>query len=123
MENTVLSNLKIDELITGFESNQTQNSVSNGGYWRKVLVERGFIASRRRYKTLWGDKISYEQFVSMKKWFTEQYGYVTYKNGRVVQPIVSEVMVLNGSIDTSIYNSSILNNKILGVEGHPLALS
>lgn len=106
VENTVLSNKRISNLIRGLESHENNHSVSHGSYWRKVLQKRGFIYSRRRYKTIWAQKISYTRFLSMKKWFNENHGFVTYKNGRVVKPIVSEVMLSNlDIIDNSIYNT------------------
>lgn len=106
VENIVLSNQGISNLITGSERDLNPNSVSHGGYWRKVLQKRGFIHSRRRYKTIWAKKISYTEFLSMRNYFKELHGFVTYKNGRVVKPIVSEIMLPNLSIiDNSIYNT------------------
>lgn len=112
VENTVLSNKGISNLIRGVESSKNKNSLSHGGYWRKVLQDRGFIYSRRRYRTIWGQKISYKEFLSMKKWFNEQHGFVTYKNGRVVKPIVSEIMLPNlDIIDSNIYNTKYILDK------------
>lgn len=126
VENTILSNKGFSKLIRGCKSDANPNMVSHGGYWKKVLEKRGFIASRRRYKTLWSEKISYSQFLSMRSYFKEQYGFVTYRNNRVVKPIASEIAVINTPISsyTTIYNTSILLNKInLGVEGTPPAIS
>ena len=112
VENTVLSNKGISNLIRGLERGVNKNSISHGSYWRKVLQERGFMYSRRRYKTIWAQKISYKEFLSMKKWFNEKHGFVTYKNGRVVKPIVSEVMLPNlDIIDSSIYSSKYILDK------------
>lgn len=111
VENIVLSNANISNLITGCERGENKNSISHGGYWRKVLEERGFIHSRRRYKSVWNEQMSYNEFLSRKKWFTEQFGFVTYKNGRIVKPIVSEVMFPNlDIIDNNIYNTNIIVN-------------
>ena len=122
VENLVLSNKGISNLITGLLRDSNKNSVSHGGYWRKVLEKRGFILSRRRYKTIWSEKISYQRFLEMRSYFKSIHGFVTYKNGRVVKPIVSEVLSPNVDyINTTLYNTSILNSiysRKLGVEGH-----
>lgn len=112
VENTVLSNKGISNLIRGVKSEDNKYAMSHGSYWRKVLQERGFIYSRRRYRTIWAQKISYSKFLSMKEYFNEQHGFVTYKNGRVVKPIVSEVMLPNlDIIDSNTYNTKyILDN-------------
>jgi hypothetical protein len=109
VENTVLSNKRIADLITGHISDDDNNRVSKGSYWRKVLEERGFMVSRRRYKTIWDKKISYSEFLSMRDWFYQEHGFVSYKNGRIVKPIVSEVMIPN--LYTSTYSSKYILSK------------
>lgn len=108
VENVVLSNKGISNVITGAITDEGHKAVSKGGYWRKVLQRRGFIYSRRRFKTIWAEKISYTTYLSMREWFYENHGFVTYKNGRVVKPIVSEVMVLDNTVST--YNSKYILN-------------
>lgn len=121
VENTVLSNQGFSNVIRGRERGDNYNSVSHGGYWRKVLQERGFVFSRRRYRTIWSQKISYTEFLSMKKWFNEQYGFVSYRKGRVVKPIVSEVFLpYTDIIDNTIYNSKYIISNYTRVEGTPL---
>lgn len=113
VENTVLSNKRIADLITGDISDDNNNRVSKGSYWRKVLQERGFIVSRRRYRTIWEKKISYSEFLSMREWFYKEHGFVSYKNGRIVKPIVSEVMVPNHYTNT--YNTKYILNKYTSI--------
>lgn len=110
VENTVLSNQGFSNVIRGLERGDNNFSVSHGGYWRKVLQERGFIHSRRRFKTIWAQKVSYAQYLSMRKWLLEEHGFVTYRKGRIVKPIVSEVMIPN--INT-VYNSKYILNSYL----------
>lgn len=114
VENIVLSNKGISNLIRGCNRKENKNSMSHGGYWRKVLQKRGFIYSRRRYKTIWSKKISYSEFLNMKSYFNSIHGFVTYKNSRVVKPIVSEILLPNlDIIDSSLYNTKyILSNYI-----------
>lgn len=116
VENTVISNISIARHLSGAKDYKVQNEVSKGSYWRSNLQKEGFILSRRRYKSVWSKKVSYLQYMSMRSFFYEKYGFVTYKNGRVVKPIVSEVGVVSDNISTNIsYNTiyyiNIYNNK------------
>jgi hypothetical protein len=113
VENIVLSNKGINNVITGSTTDGGHNAVAKGGYWRKVAQERGFIYSRRRYKQLWHKQISYSEFLNMKSYFQEKYGFVTYKNGRVVKPICSEVLLTHCNIIASTYNTTTILDKYI----------
>jgi len=93
------------------ESSSQENDIAKGKYWKQKLVEGNFIRTRRRYKTLWDKTMGYAEFLRHRAYFESKYGYVTYKNGRIVQPIVSEIGKYDNSADTyyNIYNSSIYN--------------
>lgn len=112
VENIILSNKGLSKLIRGSVTDDYKYSVSHGSYWRKVLQERGFIYSRRRFKSVWNHKISFNEYLSMRSYFYDLHGFVTYKNGRVVKPIVSEVMLTGTDlVDSTIYNTNLINNK------------
>lgn len=107
VENLVLSNKGFSKAIRGLDNNSGQKMVSHGGYWRKVLSERGFIASRRRYETVYPGKVSFNQYLSIRKQLYNQYGFVTYKKGRIVKPIVSEVSLITTPILDK-YNTTLI---------------
>lgn len=89
VENTVLSNSRISDLIT----HNLSQSPSLGTYYRKKFVENGQILSRRRFKRVVDHKMSWEHFISIRKSLYDNYGFVTYRKGYVVQPIASEVAI------------------------------
>jgi hypothetical protein len=107
---TVLSNQGFARVLK-MDTEDEKNNISKGNYWKKKLVDSDFIRCRRRYKTLWGKTMSYAEFLCHKRAFTEKYGFVTYKNGRIVKPVVSEIgKVENFSYSyINSYNSSIYN--------------
>jgi len=108
VENIVLSNMGISNLITGAKKALGHKTVSQGSYWRKKWQNEQFIHSRRRYTTISETKISYAEFKATKKYLNETFGFVTYKNGRVVKPICSEVLLVSEGIIDSSYNTSII---------------
>lgn len=107
VENIVLSNVGISEIMGG----DCKNHMVRGSYMRKLLENRGFIFSRRRYSPVSPEKISYQQFRASKNWYMEHFGFVTYKNGRVVKPIVSEVMPLTLPSFIRDYNTTYIKDR------------
>jgi len=87
---TILSNKGFERLLT----NDSEKGVS-GKYWKKKLIENDYIISRRRFNSVWSQKMTYNQFLSCKKTFTDLYGHVTYRNGRVCTEQACEVMPSN----------------------------
>lgn len=122
VENTILSNKRISELITGDMGEVNDKKVSHGHYWKKVLRERSIITTRRRFECLWDKKMSFQEYLRHKKVFNEMYGYVTFRKGRIVRPIASEVGVnfqkpnksYNSILYSNIYNNINIDNREVG---------
>lgn len=89
VENTVLSNKRIAELVSYNES----QSPSLGTYYRKKFHQSGQMISRRRFKRVVDHKMSYKEFMNIRSSLYDNYGFVTYRKGYVVKPLVSEVAI------------------------------
>lgn len=110
VENTILSNQRIAELITDDCGKDKQQKVAYGKFWKKTLEKRGIILTRRRFETLWDKKMSYNEYLRHKRFFQEEYGYVTFRQGRIVRPIASEIGAVFKTPSLS-YNTSIYITK------------
>jgi len=110
VENIILSNQGIVKIVNNVEYANNKKDISRGGYIRKMMEDRGLMFSRRRYKTLWDKTISYEKYLSVKPFFENEYGFVTYKNGRIKKPIASEIMLPNMKHSIEYNTEAILKN-------------
>jgi hypothetical protein len=108
---TTLSNNGFAKVLYS-KGKEHKNNISKGNYWKEKLIEGNFIRCRRRYKTLWDKSISYQEYLKHKPYFEKTYGYVTYKNGRVVQHIISEIGKYENTTISyyNEYNTTIYNN-------------
>lgn len=115
VENTILSNKRFSELITGDSGEKTDKKVSHGHYWKKMFENRSIITTRRRFECLWDKKMSFKEYLHHKKAFTEIHGYVTFRKGRIVKPIASEIganfQKPSLSYNTILYTNIYSNNK------------
>lgn len=114
---TVLSNEGFSSVLQ-MDTEDRKNNISKGNYWKKKLVQGDYIRCRRRYRSVWGKTMGYEEFLRHKPYFTAKYGFVTYKNGRIVKPVVSEIGKFQEFTESYInkYNSSIYNTMYNTIE-------
>ena len=102
--NTILSVNGLERILES-----VGNGSYDGKYWKKKLVENGYLTFRRRFKSLSSKTMSYQEYLKHKPYFE---GHITYTNGRICKEVVSEVSptVNYNGIDYNPYNSKYMNS-------------
>jgi hypothetical protein len=107
-QQTILSNEGIKRLLS-------QNKPISKQYWKKKLIKEGYLLFRRRFLPLQDKTMSYREYL-LHKPYTE--GNATYKNGRLVRELTSEVIVVkNNFTKIHSYNSDLMVSKLDSLKG------
>jgi hypothetical protein len=85
IEKTVLS-LQGFGVLKHSENNEIRDIKSSGAYYKRKLIEKGLITTKREFKKI--DKMSYSEFLNRKE-FGELNRKNIYKNGWLVEETIS----------------------------------
>lgn len=89
VENRILSNAKIANLVGVDYKEDTQKS--NGSYFKRRFKDFGLIESRRRFRKIHDERVSFSEYSKWRDLYRSNQDNVTWKNGFISEEIASEV--------------------------------
>lgn len=124
VKSTVLSNKGFMSIIAENKGLTPEAKKQRGKRLKNKLIERGNIVSRRRFRPISNQYYTFNQYVQVKGQIKEDYSNLTYHNGRICEEITPEVAWLDvrtvweGGSPVLPWNSSLLKEKVVGVEAY-----